>query len=251
MVKIIGELKMKKYIIFLLVSLSILCCEAGNSKSCKLIKMVIGPGQEFNFSYEGNQISGMSIKIGDRERKVSYAYREDGKLLALSTERGKVEYVYDEKGLLTNITSEIIHSSSFDYDSNGKITGLKMGAKYFDYTYTNGNPTKVLIKDTKGDVLEEVNIGYDKKPNVLSGVGPLGNAYELMYGYPVGNAENNIVSIKTIYKKDTKWKINGELRKAGDTLEMKSIHEYDQYGNISSTKEEGSATRSTFQYSCD
>jgi len=241
---------MNKLYILILSTLVLASCGPKVSKNCQLEKILSENGKEIVFSYTDGRLSGMTIKIKGREQEVTYSYTEDGKISELSTDRGSIKYIYNDKGVLTKTESKILHSSSFDY-ANGQITGQKMGAKYFEYAYKDGNPNKVLIKDSNGDLLEQVDITYDKNPNAMSDIGPMGNFHELMYGYPVGNAKNNIVSVTTTYKKDTKWKINGELKKAGDVVEAEYAHEYDSHGNVVSTKNKGTEQAATYYYNCD
>lgn len=214
---------------------------AVESKNCNLnsFSFQLGEmGRTMNFIYDGDVLNSVNaITLGKNDTlSMTYTYNENGTLASLQNDNSIANYIYNEEEQLTEIKGEgSLNSRIFEYNEEGNIskqTTMFGNNPYtiHEYTYENGAPVKVSIVDKNGEVTEENVITYDDKPNPFAGKGIFANSTEMMYGYPVGNHTNNIVSIVKTYKKKSAWKVNGAYKMPGDTDTDTITYEYTEEG---------------------
>jgi YD repeat-containing protein len=230
-------------------------------KTCFLSKATFTFGDSertMNFTYENDMLNNIVMKTEGRDdQELKFEY--DGENLSSFTlDKTKGTYVYEE-GRLVEITGEgSVTTRKFEYNEEGQIVKQNtiMGTRIYMthvYEYNEAElPVKVSMMDGSGNVTEENELKYDDKRNPFVGTSGLANTMELMLGYPIGNAANNVVEIKKIYKKKTSYKINGEYKMPGDEELSKVVYEYneDDYPISISRAKNSSESKMKLEYDC-
>ncbi len=212
------------------------------SVSCKVDSMSFSFGeseQQVSFTYEdGKLIKTFLTGSRGQETTAKYSYTDDGKLEKIEYQPNSnvLTYVYDAQGKLIRIDAKgNFMPREFEYDENDNIikqTMLFNGKPYgySEYTYDRkGNLETCTVYNKDNVNTQTIEFKYDNKINPMVNWGVFLNQYELMYGYPVGNLTNNPKKIITTYETESKWKIDGEKKQAGDVDRLRIKYKYNKH----------------------
>lgn len=154
---------------------------------------------------------------GDIEGKnpisIDFDYDEHSNLIHQETSFNQnndpLDYIYDQNGYLIESKGERVFNRKFKY-KNGMMSEESRWKDEkilltIQYTWENGLVTESKELDPVGKVIKTNKFYYDNKHNPLQNLGALLNPNEIIYGYAVGNAKNNLIKIETIFNQDVAW----------------------------------------------
>ncbi|MFW5804076.1 MAG: hypothetical protein ACOCWG_02475 [bacterium] len=217
--------------------------ESGDTSSyqeCKLKNITIEDEQNkgvIHLKYSGDTLKVIDIinPGGDNQQSIFY-YNEKGKLdqIIYNDTLLKEEFVYDKEKLTAIKGTGKIITREFEYDKNQRIIEQRnyFGDDLFStmkFTYDElNNPSESKVFDKTGNPIVTLYFDYDDKINPYQFTGFFANTAEMMFGYPVGNDDNNLVGIYTKYDKNI-GVIDGQKEKG--TIDTAKIYRsYNEYG---------------------
>jgi uncharacterized protein RhaS with RHS repeats len=188
---------------------------------------------ESAYSYEGQRLKQIQSKRGEKTFTTLFTYDLHGRLDSVRLTPGAsfFKYIYAPDGKLQEINAGgSFMPRHFSYNDKGQIVKQQtmFNNKVYtsmEYKYDGANrPVAVKVLDKDGQAEYTVQFKYDDKPNPALHTSAMSNVLEMFYGYPVGNAANNVVEAVTTYHKKTAYTINGKHMDAG--MENKVVHNY-------------------------
>lgn len=114
-------------------------------------------------------------------------------------------FFYDDKSRLRRIGGQKnALPSVFYYNRKGHIVTQKIffnkrPYQIMRYKYKKNLPVLCEVYDANEKLQMTHFFAYDNKNNPFRALGPMINLMEALYGYPPGNAPNNITSVKTLF----------------------------------------------------
>ncbi|MES0489158.1 MAG: hypothetical protein ABUK01_04150 [Leptospirales bacterium] len=225
---------MKKTLwIFLpLLALSVGACK---TKKCKPAKLEYSIGDAIrvtDFAYKNGKLisSHISMKDGSKDFGYShYAYREYGKLDKVSnTYLGTMKFEHNNTYQLTSIETKL-GTIQFELDKKGRIVTESSPMGKRTYEYENDLPVKATIYDYNGNLYSVNEYVYDDKPNFMIQV-YAGNPLQLLHGFAVAHAKNNVIKIVETYQQNLKYEVNGKKWKKGEVDTQEIVYQYSEDG---------------------
>ena len=206
------------------------------AQSCTLQSSSMGSGTfrtESAYSYEGQNLKQIISKRGEKTFTTLFTYDPQGRLDSVRSLPGEsfFRYVYAPDGKLQEINAGGSYMPrQFSYNDKGQI--VKQQTLFNNKVYTTmeyqynkaGLPVEVKVSDRDGQAEYSVKFSYDDKLNPALHTSAIFNVFEMFYGYPVGNAANNVVEAVTTWHRKTAWTTNGKHMEAG--MENKLVHSY-------------------------
>ncbi|MBL4861915.1 MAG: hypothetical protein JKY09_02715 [Crocinitomicaceae bacterium] len=190
------------------------------------------------FEYKKGKLSTVKTDIeGKESQTMVYNFNKSGNLQSFLSGSTIANYVYNGKDQLISIDEERgLSTRTFEYNDEGQISRQVTvfgGKPYTTHIYeydADGQPIKVTILDKSYEETEVNEITYDDKSNPFKNKGGMVNSMELVLGYPVGNQDHNVITIKKTYKKKTAYQVNGKYMNPGDVVVNQISYEYNENG---------------------
>jgi RHS repeat-associated protein len=125
----------------------------------------------------------------------TFSYNSRGRLTSVSTNTRQSAFTYTADGFLESVTDSEDHTTSYEYDPIGRMTGInRPDGNFVDFSYdANGNMT-VLINPAG----TEHRFGYNLVNNNSSYLTPLSGSYSYIYDKDRRLIQTNFPSGKNI-----------------------------------------------------
>ncbi len=192
---------------------------------------------QFSMYFEYNEDGYVKKLYSNVGHEVNYTYSGDF-LTEVDAEKGKVTYEYDETsvGGSKNALVKINHidgvSTSFSYDSCGRLAKETKNAGILAQTYKYGNGGKVSVIDALGN---ETQRYYNRNGRIVRTIDAEGRTTEVLL-----DVENNSSDvIESLFARSTYYfNDKGDVVKYVNPMGMSMEMEYDSYGNVASIIDE-------------
>ena len=231
-----------------------------NTNALKKAVTTVGADSYYSYDRYGNQTEekemGTTAEKPENIIKTSVSYLTDEKnagcyqTSSTDTRGNKTSYSYDlSRGLLTKLTDPLLHSTEYNYDTQGALIQSDFSGITASNTYdTYHNLTKItqgytdyrFTYDVFGNVL---TIGEQKKGSKRKMRSLVSNSYQKQNGKLASTKYGNGATLKMIYNKYEQ--LAQEKWSDGKTL----TYEYDNTGALAKTTDQENRLR--YQYSYD
>ncbi|MBC7920802.1 MAG: hypothetical protein H7Z75_06880 [Ferruginibacter sp.] len=230
------------------------------AQSCTVSRSTTGSGEQqtpSEYSYQGGQLREIRTESDGRSFRAVFTYNTQGRPDSVRLTPGKsyLKHVYAPDGRLQRIEAGGSYlPRRFTYNDQGRISRQEawlnnqvFASMEYDYDQSD-NPVTVKVLDKAGKPEYTVALKYDDKPNPARHTSALHNPLELLYGYPVGNAKNNLVEAVTTYHQKTAYKVNGKHLEAGTQDKALLEYTYNENGYPIGSKANGE--QASWTYTC-